>query len=218
MFDGEDVEARCEEYFKLLDEDKDSLVSFFDLLTPLMAILPPEVTTMFTQDHRFKQETFNDMRIAFDQVSQTVDGKTTASILSLKTKITDHSRRKDLMHQLDNMITLLRLSDEQEISQADFLVGLARLEKRAMFTFVSKIYQAEERRHRLPELRAGDRLVRDTALQATVATAVADPELTLEHAKALLKQMADNVQELETRLMDYEDTTQLFSPEELPQA
>ena len=140
MFDGEDVEARCEEYFKLLDEDKDSLVSFFDLLTPLMAILPPEVTTMFTQDHRFKQETFNDMRIAFDQVSQTVDGKTTASILSLKTKITDHSRRKDLMHQLDNMITLLRLSDEQEISQADFLVGLARLEKRAMFTFVSKIY------------------------------------------------------------------------------
>ena len=60
--------------------------------------------------------------------------------------------------------------------------------------------------------------MRDTALQATVATAVADPELTLEHAKALLKQMADNVQELETRLMDYEDTTQLFSPEELPQA
>ena len=60
--------------------------------------------------------------------------------------------------------------------------------------------------------------MRDTALQATVATAVADPELTLEHAKALLKQMADNVQELETRLMDYEDTTQLFSPEQLPQA
>ena len=33
-----------------------------------------------------------------------------------------------------------------------------------------------------------------------------------------MKQMADNVAQLETRLMDYEDTTQLFSPEELPQA
>ena len=33
-----------------------------------------------------------------------------------------------------------------------------------------------------------------------------------------MKQMADNLTMLETRLMDYEDTTQLFSPEELPQA
>ena len=76
-----------------------------------------------------------------------------------------------------------------------------------MFTFVSKIYQAEERRHRQPELKEGDRLVRDTALQATVQAAVADPDLTVDHARALLKQMADNVSELETRLMDYEDTT-----------
>ena len=30
--------------------------------------------------------------------------------------------------------------------------------------------------------------------------------------------MSDNVTQLETRLIDYEDTTQLFSPEELPQA
>ena len=116
MFDGQDVEARCEEYFKLLDEDKDSLVSFFDLLTPLMPILPPEVTTMFTQDHRFKQETFNDMRTAFDQVSKTADGKTSASILSIRAKLMDHGRRKDLIPQLDNMLALLRLSDEQEIS------------------------------------------------------------------------------------------------------
>ena len=30
--------------------------------------------------------------------------------------------------------------------------------------------------------------------------------------------MADNVAELEMRLMDYEDTSQLHSPEDLPQA
>ena len=30
--------------------------------------------------------------------------------------------------------------------------------------------------------------------------------------------MADNVSQLETRLIDFEDTSQLFSPEELPQA
>ena len=30
--------------------------------------------------------------------------------------------------------------------------------------------------------------------------------------------MSDNITELETRLIDYEDTTQLLSPEDLPQA
>ena len=48
----EDQDAKYEEYFKLLDGDKDTLISFFDLLTPLMSILPAEVTTMFTHDHR----------------------------------------------------------------------------------------------------------------------------------------------------------------------
>ena len=70
----------------------------------------------------------------------------------------------------------------------------------------------------MPELKEEDRLVRDTALQTAVHTALADPDLTLEHSKALMKQMADNLTMLETRLMDYEDTTQLLSPEELPQA
>ena len=116
------------------------------------------------------------------------------------------------------MLKLLRLQDAQELTQADFLVGLARLEKRAMFTFVSKLYQAEEKRHREPELRNEDRLVRDTALKSAVEVALVDPNLSIEHAKALMKQMADHVAELETRLIDYEDATQLFSPEDLPQA
>ena len=50
------------------------------------------------------------------------------------------------------MLKLLKTPDSAiEISQSDFLVGLARLEKRAMLTFVSKLYQAEERRHRQPD-------------------------------------------------------------------
>ena len=84
------------------------------------------------------------------------------------------------------MLALLRLSDSEEITQADFLVGLARLEKRAMFTFVSKLYQTEERRHREPEINEADRLVRDAALQSTVKAAIADPSLTVEHAKSLI--------------------------------
>ena len=85
--DDEDVEARCNDYFTVLDEDKDGLVSFFDFITPLMSMLPPEVAMMFTQDHRFKQETFNDMRIAFDQVSKSIDGKTKADIHILRAKL-----------------------------------------------------------------------------------------------------------------------------------
>ena len=60
--------------------------------------------------------------------------------------------------------------------------------------------------------------MRDSALHEAVNLAIADPDLTIEHAKALMKQMADNVIQLETRLLDYEDTTQLVSPEDLPQA
>lgn len=40
----------------------------------------------------------------------------------------------------------------------------------------------------------------------------------MDQAKALLRQMADNLNALETRLIDFEDTNQTFSPEELPQA
>ena len=114
------------------------------------------------------------------------------------------------------MLTLLRYSEAESIAQTDYLVGLARLEKRAMFTFVSKIYQVEERRHRILEEREGDKLVRDDVLQEAVKTAIADPETTMDQAKALLRQMADNLNALETRLIDFEDTNQTFSPEELP--
>ena len=38
----------CDNYMKMLDEDKDGLVSFTDFITPLMPILPTEVALMFT--------------------------------------------------------------------------------------------------------------------------------------------------------------------------
>ena len=40
----------------------------------------------------------------------------------------------------------------------------------------------------------------------------------MDQAKQLIKQLTDKVEDLETRLEDFEDTSQLFSPEELPQA
>ena len=94
---SEDQDAKYEEYFKLLDSDKDTLISFFDLLTPLMSILPAEVTTMFTHDHRYVAETFNDMRIVYDQVATTENSTTKASIVSLRMKLHEHPRSKDLI-------------------------------------------------------------------------------------------------------------------------
>ena len=48
---------------------------------------------------------------------------------------------KELGRQFENMLKLLKVPDTAtEINQADFLVGLARIEKRAMMTFVSKLY------------------------------------------------------------------------------
>ena len=56
-----------------------------------------------------------------------------------------------------------------------------------MFTFVSKLYQAEERRHRQPNDKGEDRLVRDTMLKSAVEVALSDPNLSIEHAKTLIK-------------------------------
>ena len=85
-------------------------------------------------------------------------------------------------------------------------------------TFVSKLYQAEERRHREPEQQQEDRLVRDALLKSAAEVAIKDPDLSMDQAKQLIKQLTDKVEDLETRLEDFEDTSQLFSPEELPQA
>ena len=51
----------------MLDEDKDKMVGFFDFLTPVMSMLPPEVATAFQNDQRFQQESLNDLRNLFLQ-------------------------------------------------------------------------------------------------------------------------------------------------------
>ena len=53
---------KCNEYFTMLDSDKDQMVGFFDFITPVMSMLPPEVSSAFQNDQRFKQESLNDLR------------------------------------------------------------------------------------------------------------------------------------------------------------
>ena len=113
-FDGVDMYEYCDNYMKMLDEDKDGLVSFTDFITPLMPILPTEVALMFTQDHRFKQSTFNDMRIVFDQVSKVTEGEAAAEIEDLRAKLEEMSR-KDLSRQFENMIKLLGFDEAKKI-------------------------------------------------------------------------------------------------------
>lgn len=50
-----------------------------------------------------------------------------------------------------------------------------------------------------------------------MATAIQNPNLTAEDAKALLRQLSGKVVELEDRLADFEDTEQQVAVEELPQ-
>jgi hypothetical protein len=57
----------------MLDRDKDTWISFHDFLAPLLPILPPEVSTVFTQESRYKTQTFHEIRRAFDVVKVETD-------------------------------------------------------------------------------------------------------------------------------------------------
>lgn len=63
---------------KLLDTDKDSHIGFFDFLQPILHVVPSEVLNTFLQDQRFKQEVFNDLRLAFDTIKKPINGKSCA--------------------------------------------------------------------------------------------------------------------------------------------
>ena len=78
----------------MLDEDTDSLVSFYDFITPLMSTLPNEVAAMFTQDQRYRQESFNDLRIAFDQESRIHEGRTVGNIAAIRARVGKSSRKE----------------------------------------------------------------------------------------------------------------------------
>ena len=64
-FAENNVDMASIDYFRILDLDKDGFVGFFDFLQPLMSVIPQDVIAMFSQDQRFQQETFNELRIAF---------------------------------------------------------------------------------------------------------------------------------------------------------
>ena len=51
-----------------------------------------------------------------------------------------------------------------------------------------------------------EKFVPDIALKQAVATALDDPATQLADAKSLLRQMQDKVNDLESRLTEYEDT------------
>ena len=59
---------------KLLDTDKDELIGFYDFLVPILHVLPAEILAAFTADQRFKQETFNDLRIAYNACKTKAEG------------------------------------------------------------------------------------------------------------------------------------------------
>jgi len=90
------------------------------------------------------------------------------------------------------------------------------MEKRSLMTFISKLYQNEERRFNKITKKTED-FVPDFVLNQSAEAAINDDELTVEEAKKLISQMSTKIQSLQDRLFDYEDTNQLYSPEQLPQ-
>ena len=86
-FSGEDVDLKTVDYMNLLDTDKDHKIGFFDFLQPILHVLPAEVVTAFTQDQRFKQDAFNDLRLAFEECKQTVDGVAKVNVETMRAKL-----------------------------------------------------------------------------------------------------------------------------------
>lgn len=204
----------------LLDTDKDKLVGFFDFLSPLLHVIPSELLTAFTQDQRFKQETFNDLRLCFDETKKRVDGQLVIDINLFKATLQEKgpAQSKILNRAFDQLLALIKVAPGQEkVQERDFFVGIARLEKRTLFTFVSQLYQQQERKL-VGASQPSVQFVPDFALHGAVQTAISDPELQVDDAKRLLSQMQAKVSELEVRLTDYEDTAQSINPEQLPQA
>ena len=210
------------DYFRILDLDKDGFVGFFDFLQPLMSVIPQDVIAMFSQDQRFQQETFNELRIAFSQAARNADGKMQKSVTVSKMNqaILDKPEhmRVTMRRAFDQLLILLKLKDATEISNIQFELGMARLEKRTLFTFVSSLYQSQERRLVIQEQQTEAKYIPDQILKTTAKAALDDPNLTVEQAKALIQQLNGKVDELETRLQDFEDCSQKLSPEQLPQS
>lgn len=193
-FTGQDIDLKTVEYMKLLDTDKDSYIGFFDFLQPIIHVVPPEVITSFTQDERFKQEVFNDLRLAYDSVKTTVatpiGPQVQVDVNTLSAKLIEKGTEqgKHLSRIFNSLLALIKHQEGQPLNTTDFQIGVCRLEKRALFTFTSKLYQDEELRLRGLVTKTQP-FVPDHKLHIAVATAVDDDNLQVSDAKNLLRQM-----------------------------
>ena len=109
-------EDKCAEYFEMLDEDKDKLVGFFDFLTPIMTLLPPEVAIAFQNDQRFQQESMNDLRALFIQ-SRTANKESSryeVRLSDLKTNMFTKSdnQKQSLLKNLKELMSLMKIPDD----------------------------------------------------------------------------------------------------------
>jgi hypothetical protein len=105
-----DVDLKTVDYMKLLDTDKDSHIGFFDFLQPILNVVPTEVLSAFTQDQRFKQETFNDLRLAYDAVKRTVGNVVQAEVEAIKNKLYEKGleQSKSLLRAVDQLVSLIK--------------------------------------------------------------------------------------------------------------
>ena len=76
----------------------------------------------------------------------------------------------------------MKHEEGQPLNTTDFHIGITRLEKRALLTFTSKLFQEEEVRLRGMVTNI-EPMVPDYALKTAVATAIDDEELQVSDAR-----------------------------------
>lgn len=105
-------------------------------------MIPQEIVTAFTQDQRFKQETFNDLRLAFDAVKTTMGGQVEANVDAIRGKIVEKGveQSKQLNRAFDQLLFLVKYETGKPLRAVDFYLGVLRLEKRALLTFASRLH------------------------------------------------------------------------------
>ena len=86
QFAGDHSMEESKKYFDLLDKDRDGQMSFNDFVAPLLPMLQPEVAALFTNDMRFKSETYNELRSVYNTVRKINKGET-PTIEQLRLKI-----------------------------------------------------------------------------------------------------------------------------------
>jgi hypothetical protein len=81
---------------------------------------------------------------------------------------------KQLKRAFHQLLHLVKHQEGTPLNTTDFHVGVTRLEKRALFTFASKLYQEEEVRLRGLSIQNQEPFVPDFALRQSVETAITD--------------------------------------------